>query len=273
MPQSAYVGIDVACAKQKRLPLAACVRVANRLETLPLRGWLTKPPLGGGNLLAMQEDFQEKFAENTVAYLREAEMKFSVKIRRVAIDAPSDPRGLDREQRRCELALGEAKINCFHTPSRTEFEEIRRRVEKHIGEGGAESHIPYANKLWMLVGFALFKRLRQEWECLEVFPQATVRAMDAAELHKSSAKGYEKQLSAAARDTGIAFTRLASELKLAAFGARHDRLDAYLCAWVASLEEHEREAFGFPPEDAIWVPRQSVLQRGRADLPFGSHPA
>jgi hypothetical protein len=171
------------------------------------------------------------------------------------------------------LALGAAKINYFHTPSWIEFEDIRRRVERHIGEGGAESHIPYSNKLWMLVGFALFKRLRREWECLEVFPQATVRAMDAAELHKSSAKGYEQQLSAAARETGVGVSGLASDLNLAAFGTRHDRLDAYLCAWVASLEEHEREAFGVPPGDAIWVPRQSVLHRCRADLQLDSHPA
>jgi len=29
----------------------------------------------------------------------------------------------------------------------------------------------------MLVGFALFKRLRVEWECLEVYPQATMRML------------------------------------------------------------------------------------------------
>jgi len=32
-------------------------------------------------------------------------------------------------------------------------------------------------------------------------------------------------------------------------------LDAYLSAWVASLEEPDRVAYGRPPDDAIWVPR------------------
>ena len=40
-----------------------------------------------------------------------------------------------------------------------------------------------------------------------------------------------------------------------AWGAPHDQLDAYLSAWVASLEESDRYSFGDPPDDAIWVPR------------------
>ena len=35
MPKTAYVGIDVACAKKKRLPLAVCVHPVGRLETMP----------------------------------------------------------------------------------------------------------------------------------------------------------------------------------------------------------------------------------------------
>ena len=95
----------------------------------------------------------------------------------------------------------------------------------------------------MLVGFALFKRLRQEWDCLEVFPQAIVHAMGVAGAHKSSDRGYEGQLAAAARNTGVTISQLASELKTACFGSRHDRLDAYLSAWVAALDSHERRAF------------------------------
>ena len=259
MPKTAYVGIDVACAKKKRLPLAVCVHPVGRLETMPLRDWSTRPPLGEGNLMALETEFQERFAEDTVRYLREVEAHFSVKIKRIAIDAPSDPRSAEAEGRQCELALGAAHISYFQTPSWAEFENLHRQIEKYVSAGGRESHLPHANKLWMLVGFALFKRLRQEWDCLEVFPQAIVHAMGVAGAHKSSDSGYEGQLAAAARNTGVTISQLASELKAACFGSRHDRLDAYLSAWVAALDSHERRAFGILPDDAIWVPKQSTL--------------
>jgi hypothetical protein len=260
MSRTAYVGIDVACAKKKRLPLAVCVHSVGCLETIPRRDWPRRPPLGEGNLMAIETEFQERFAADTVGYLREVEARFSIKIQRIAIDAPSDPRSATAQGRRCELALGEAHISYFRTPSWAEFEDIHRQVEKHVSGGGRESHLPHANKLWMLVGFALFKSLRQQWECLEVFPQAIVHAIGADGPHKSSRKGYEGQLAAAARNTSVTTAQLASKLNAACFGSRHDRLDAYLSAWVASLDFHEREAFGVPPDDAIWVPKQNTLR-------------
>jgi uncharacterized protein DUF429 len=260
MSQTVYVGIDVACAKKKRLPLVVCMHSVDRLETMPLRDWSTRPPLGEGNLMALETEVEERFAQDTVGYLREIEAHFSVKIQRIAIDAPSDARSADAERRQCELALGAAHISYFETPSWPEFEEINRQIEKHVRSGGRESHLPHANKLWMLVGFALFKILRRHWECLEVFPQAIVHAMGVAGAHKSSRKGYEDQLAAAARNTGVTTSQLASELNAACFGSRHDRLDAYLSAWVAALDSHEREAFGVPPDDAIWVPKRSTLR-------------
>jgi hypothetical protein len=39
------------------------------------------------------------------------------------------------------------------------------------------------------------------------------------------------------------------------YGSFHDRLDAYLSAWVASLDDCDRLALGKPPNDAIWIPR------------------
>ena len=37
--------------------------------------------------MALETEFQEQFAEDTVLYLREVEAHFSVKIKRIAIDA------------------------------------------------------------------------------------------------------------------------------------------------------------------------------------------
>ena len=39
------------------------------------------------------------------------------------------------------------------------------------------------------------------------------------------------------------------------YGSPHDRLEAYLSAWVASLERGHREPLGCEPNDVIWVPR------------------
>jgi hypothetical protein len=40
-------------------------------------------------------------------------------------------------------------------------------------------------------------------------------------------------------------------------GTNHDRLDAFMAAWVASLPKRRRRAIGNEddPDDAIWVPR------------------
>ena len=44
-------------------------------------------------------------------------------------------------------------------------------------------------KPWMLVGSELFERLRRDWECLEVFPQATMFMLDASVTHMSKPEG------------------------------------------------------------------------------------
>jgi hypothetical protein len=53
----------------------------------------------------------------------------------------------------------------------------------------------------MLVGFELFRRLRQEWDCIEVFPQAIATVLNAQHIHKTHRDGVTAQLSAVARHT------------------------------------------------------------------------
>jgi hypothetical protein len=108
----------------------------------------------------------------------------------------------------------------------------------------------------MIVGFALFRELERIAPCIEVFPQATARVLGSGAVHKSKAGGIEAQLAEAARYTGWPSTeRDMTDFEDLGFGDRHDRLDAYLSAWVAALEEPERRAFGTPPDDVIWTPR------------------
>ncbi len=251
----AYAGIDVAFAKKKRLPLVVCTVEEGRLVPLPLRrakGLV--PPQGSGNRASLSPEPVEAFAKATLAYLRQIEELHGVSIRRIAIDAPSAPALNGR--RRAERALDARGFSCFATPSSEQFEDIRLKALAHLDAGGSESRLPHANQLWMLVGFELFRVLSELAPCFEVFPNATVQVLGAAQRTKFQKDGLEAQLAAARVHTGWPNgSEDEPTLRDIAYGSSHDKLDAYLCAWVASLEEEEREAFGDPPDDVIWVPR------------------
>ena len=251
----AFAGIDVAFRKRKRLPVALCIWEADRFVPLPVtkRG-APDPPRGAGNAAVLDSVAVTRFADETATYLRRLEEHFRVRIRRVAIDAPSQPRAAKLKRRSAEAALDALRINCFTTPSAAELTQIREKAGAHLRAGGAESRLPHANQLWMIVGFALFERLRQEWECLEVFPQAIVCAMGASATHKSKPGGVFAQLVAVARLIGWPNPPAESLLKTVAYGPTHDGLDAYLAAWVAGLRPEQRTALGAPPDDVIWVP-------------------
>ncbi len=252
--EQAFAGIDVAFAKNKRLPVVVCVLRHAGLEPLPLRRAATKPPTGKGNACILDEEGVNRFADETAAYLKSVESEFEIRIQRVAIDAPSAPKVTGATRRQCEVGLDRKRISCITTPSAEEFEAIRAKATSHLVSGGAESRIPSANQLWMLVGFALFKRLRQEWECLEVFPQAIAAVLDAHHVHKSRCDGLLAQLKAVGRHTRWPVKAEVVSLAHIGFGSYHDRLDAYLSAWVASLKDSDRVPIGCPPDDVIWVP-------------------
>jgi predicted nuclease with RNAse H fold len=242
----AYCGIDVACAKGKALPVAVAVREGTRLRTLPLRGQGPPPPRGMGNCGAVEPSLCASFAEATAVYLQAVEATFRVEIVEVAIDAPREP---SRGQRRlAELAMDRMGVSCIPTPSESRFAEIRRKVADHLAGGGRAACLPHANQLWMLVGFALFRRLSERYRCIEVFPNAIVRSIAPVAGHKATAAGFETQLAAFAAAAG--WDR--DELHHAAHGTRHDRLDAVMSAWIASLPADRRVAYGDGHLDTIW---------------------
>ena len=258
--QPAFAGIDVAFAKRKRLPVAVCLRRGSRLIPLDLAGRdVPRPPVGRGNAAALDEGVLFSFADDVAGYLRQIERHFGVAIRRIGIDAPSQPRSADTKRRKAEAALDSRRISCFTTPSTEDFVRIRDKAAAHLAKGGAESRLPHANQLWMLVGFALFQRLSREWECLEVFPQATVCVLGANAIHKSRADGLAAQAKAVALRTAWPDLPFEKTIKAAVHGSAHDGLDAYMSAWVAALDPHERVALGCPPDDVIWVPAIDTL--------------
>ncbi len=256
----AFVGIDVAFAKKKRLPV--CVVTWKQRQLIPLQlvdRLAPLPPRGSGNVASLDSEIVAKFADDTAAYLHDVQTHFGVSIRRIAIDAPSEPKIQGHKRRQAECELDTHGISCFTTPSLEEFEVIKCKVRAHLDAGGEESHLPHANQLWMLVGFALFKRLRLEWECLEVFPQATAFVLRANSTHKSKASGLDTQLRAASQFTGWPEPFDLRALRKVVCGPLHDGLDAYLSAWVAALDSQDRSGFGTAPSDVIWVPKVDLL--------------
>lgn len=257
----AFLGIDVACAKRKRLPVCLCVREGRRLQVRALKNLrLPKPPAGRGNRAALDPAQARGFALETLDYVRTLEQSLGHRIRTIALDGPRKP-SEPGSQRAADRAMSDRGISCFWTPSRQEFDEVREKVEKKLRDGTPfpENSLPRANQLWMLVGFELFSVLAEAgYECREVFPQAIVHRLDCAGPHKSTDAGFSAQLAAAAKWTGTTAQELKQALRNSIYGSRHDRLDAYLCAWVASLPEEQLEACGKPDLDVIWVPKREA---------------
>lgn len=252
----AFVGIDVAIAKRKRLPVGLCVRQDQGLRLVPLKdGGLPKPPSGKGNRAALDPEEVRRFALETLNYLQTLEQRLGLTIRAVALDCPRRPKENGSARRLADAAMDTRGISCFTTPSRSEFALIVDKVRAFLRNGGAESRMPNANQLWMLVGFELFSVLEEHYECREVFPQAIVECLGCSSQHKSTAAGYAAQLAAAANATGNSAERLARDLTNSVYGSRHDRLDAYFSAWIASLPVSQLEVCGEPPWDVIWIPK------------------
>lgn len=248
-----FVGIDVAFAKNKKLPICVVRKKGKQLLPVLLKGaGLPSIPRGSGNVASLQPGIVRQFARDVGAYLRAVETILEAEIEVIAIDAPADY-SLDG-RRKGERDLNANGISCFATPTTTRFKEIKKKVRSHLREGGAENRLPHANQLWMLVGFALFRELEQRYRCLEVFPQAIVHRLGASAVHKFQKKGFEMQLEAVARASGWTPVALADKLQKCVSGAGHDKLDAYMCAWVASLYP-DLDVYGEAPDEAIWVPK------------------
>jgi len=258
MPKTyAYAGIDVGFAKNKPLAVVVCtLQNASLIPLLLKERAYPKPPTGSGNRGALEEQVVTKFSKDVLDYLGHIERKENLKIRRIAIDAPKNYKQDNKTRRSAEKAMDSMRISCFATPSRTEFQKIKEKAKKHLGTGGAENRIPHANQLWMLVGFSLFEVLSTRYECIEVFPQAIVKVLQIAKNHKTTNEGLEAQLDAIANQTRWPTdTKTRQEFDSICYGSRHDKLDAYMSAWIASLSEEKRKPCGEPPDDVIWVPR------------------
>jgi hypothetical protein len=255
-----YVGIDLAIAKAKRLPVVMCQWREGRCVPLPLKTFAIKPPRGPGNLAVLDPAAVRRFVSDARKYITEISDHLGFTVAKIAIDAPSHPGGGQSGRRASERALDRAGISCFPTPTTAQAAHILSKVREHAENGGDVTRLPHANQLWMFFGFQLFRGLSSLAPCIEVYPQLTVQLLGVGQTHKSRPGAVATQLAEVARHTGWPAGRVGEPLlPEIGFGAPHDLLDAYLAAWVAALPESRRVAYGDPPADVIWAP--AVQQR------------
>lgn len=253
MIHTAYVGIDVAFAKGKLLPVSVCTITDGKLTPLPLR-YGPRPSRGRGNVAALDENQVAAFASETRAFLAAVEEQHHIRIARIAIDAPMDYRRENMPRRAGDAAMDKLGISCFTTPSRSDFWAIRAKAKAHLDAGRPVSRLPHSNQLWMLAGFALFRELGKTYDCIEVYPQAIARTLGCSGRHKSKQEGLKEQLGAVASATGWGAQELRQAISMQGYGSAHDKLDAFMAAWVASLPRDSIVACGCPPDDVIWIP-------------------
>lgn len=251
-----FVGIDVACAIEKRLPMCV-VSVGRQVVPLTIPKHLaTTIPRGLGNREITAEAPFRAAAEGVAGALERIAVEMAWRIERIAIDASAAPPAVG--SRLSERELGREGLSSFRTPAPPAWVGIKAKCIDHLNAGGGAATLPHANKIWMLFGFELFASLRARLkvEVIEVYPYAIIRALLPSCAHKSTEQGYRDQLVAIASRTGWTPDNLEAELRQAVAGSRHDRLDAFMSAWVASLPADRRRAYGDrqQPDDAIWVP-------------------
>ena len=197
-----YVGIDVACALGKRLPI--CFAAAGgALTPLEIPSYLASAmPRGLGNKELISVTPYRDAARKVVCTISQIAKEMAWRIDRVAVDAPAAPPATS--SRLSEVELGRLGVSSFRTPVASDWVGIREKCGFHLRSGGGTASLPYANKIWMLFGFELFSALRNgmDAEVIEVYPFAVIRALLASCNHKSTEQGYRDQLAAVAARTG-----------------------------------------------------------------------
>lgn len=183
---SVFIGIDVACAAGKRLPICV-VSPAHPLMPIKIPKSLAGLiPRGVGNKeIAAAAPFRST-ARGAVSAISRIAAEMGWQVERIAVDAPAAPPGAG--SRVSEIELGRAGLSSFRTPPADAWEGIRETCANHLRLGGSAATLPHANKIWMLFGFELFACLRSGLgaEVIEVYPFAIVRTLLPKYEHKTT---------------------------------------------------------------------------------------
>jgi predicted nuclease with RNAse H fold len=269
----AFIGIDLACAKNKYCPVSICTIKRGRLVPLQLTKETFLPPKGSGNVATLNRQINYRYAREIKQYILRICEAHNLTPKRIALDAPLRPRNDSLKRRLAEQALDRLRISCYATPSVHDFEEIIARGKAHIAEGKELSRLPHSMQIFMLAGFAMAEVLADIAEVIEIYPQANARLLNVAGKHKTKQDQSIVQLQAISEYTG--WPKASHEWESVANickAPRHDKVDAYSAAWIASLPADKRLALGsIDDNDAIWVPDLAVLKKiQNVDIDFSS---
>ena len=172
---SVYVGIDVACALCKRLPLCV-VSTGHPLlphaMPAPLNAVI---PRGPGNKEILAAEPFRILARAVADGLAQACKELGWVVKRIAIDAPAA--APESGCRSSEKQLAETGLSSFITPALSAWPQIHEICVNHLRASGKTASLPHANRIWMLYGFELFCALRAKFDCevIEVYPFAIIR--------------------------------------------------------------------------------------------------
>jgi len=155
----AYIGIDLAIAKGKYLPIVISTVVDGRISPLLLQSLPFKPPKGYGNPMVIDDHLIKTYAKACKTYIEQVSRVLNLNIKRIAIDAPSSPTREGFSRRVCEQVLDTLNISCFSTPTESKFKLIKQKVAEHLSSGAPSNKIPSPMQLWMIVGFEFFRVL------------------------------------------------------------------------------------------------------------------
>src|SRR4051812_20540431 len=108
----AYIGIDLAIAKEKFLPIVVCTWEDGRFIPLPLRRLGLRPPQGMGNAATLNQAVVGWFVREARNYVARTCQQLGLAPTRIGIDAPSSPRRSELARRHAEVALDRAGISC-----------------------------------------------------------------------------------------------------------------------------------------------------------------
>jgi predicted nuclease with RNAse H fold len=269
----AFIGIDLACAKNKYCPVSICTIKRGRLVPLQLTKEAFLPPKGSGNVATLNRENNYRYAREIKQYILRICEAHNLTPKRIALDAPLRPKNDSLKRRLAEQALDRLRISCYATPSAHDFEEIIARGKAHIAEGKELSRLPHSMQIFMLAGFALAEVLADIAEVIEIYPQANARLLNVAGKHKTKQDQSIVQLQAISEYTG--WPKASHEWESVASICKapmHDKIDAYSAAWIASLPVEKRVALGsVEHNDAIWVPDLDKLERiQKVDIDFSS---
>lgn len=268
---SLYVGIDLAIAKSKRLPVCFASDTTGSFDVINWKelhrdGRISDLPKGPGNARMFCDTCLEEWAKNICDHLRAVSLVTRQEIAVIAIDAPAAFPAA-QGTRKCEQVLLEKDVPFFRTPCQGKWNEIKERFDEHRIDNRSLSEMPYANMLWMRAGEVLFRQARGIFGCakvIETYPHAILTRLLDGMMKKSSPEGHNSIKAALwkhVRAGPAPAERVTAWLKNQGYGAYHDRLDAMLCAWVAYLYGRGKAAplGGGDLRDTIWVPKQDSL--------------